>query len=282
MCAFDLLATIAGKLLTEGGTSPSSVDMGSGKEKSEAVKDSYKEDQHEEDKHPNAKFCKEDTCGRSFIVSELVLQAPILNNGSKELPPTQNDVCSGPASGITSSESSEKVGSDEHLANDEIKAGTGHCSGKADIELFGCRLSPGCKLEDESKKQIKVEPNDLKLSISTRDDVCNSDCAVAWDQKPYTLGSSDDSVKFSQTRDSISCGSLPFNRENVKLVTRDDDEKSAGCLQSSTRNKAFRLSPHTGDRKIRKFLVSKYWKVPNLKDDEHLKTGELIVHISLL
>lgn len=280
MCAFDLLATVAGKLLIEGESSPSSEDMSSDKVQSEALKDSFEEHQHVEDKHSsgkvqsealNAKFCNEHGSGRNFIVSELVLQAPSLNNGLEEVPHIQNDACSGPASGITTSEGSEKVGSAEHLVNDEIKAGTGTCTRKPDIELFGCRLSPGCKLEDESKKLIKVEPNDLKLSISSRDDVCKFEHPMALDKKPCAIGSSDDSVKISLSRDHVSCGSLPFNRENVKLVTRDDDEKSAGCNQSGTRNKAFGPSLRVGDQRSNNLLVSKYWKVPNMKDEERFR-----------
>lgn len=282
MRAFDLLATVAGKLLIEGESSPSFKDMNSSKVQIDALKDSLEEHQRVEYKNSsgkvqsealNAKFCNERSSGRNFIVSELVLQAPSLKNGLEEVLHAQNDACSGPASGITTSEGSEKIGSAEHLVNDEIKAGTGTCTRKEDIELFGCRLSPGCKLEDESKKLIKVEPNDLKLSISSRDDVCDFEHPMALDKKPYAVGSSDDRVKIPLSGEHVSCGSLPFNRESVKLVTRDDDEKSSGCNQSSTRNKAFGPSPRVGDRRGNNLLVSKFWKVPNMKEEERFKTG---------
>ncbi|CDP09072.1 unnamed protein product [Coffea canephora] len=268
MCAFDLLATLAGKLLLEGESSPSSTDMGSsGKDQYEASKSLAKEGMLEENKHVS-NFSNQDCSDRSFIVSELVLQAPSLNNCPKELAHTQNDACSGPTSAITTSECSEKVGSAERLLSDQ----SNFQHGKADIELFGCRVSPGCKLDGEKKRQIKVEPNDLKLSICARDDICNSESPIAWDRKPSCLVSSDESVK-SLSRDHIPSGSLPHNRENVNLVTRDDDENSSGCTQPSTVNNAFRPSSHIGDRRIRKLLASKYWKVtPNLKDGEHFKT----------
>ncbi|KAL3518176.1 hypothetical protein ACH5RR_020765 [Cinchona calisaya] len=277
MCAFDLLATLAGKLLLEGKSSPSSTEMGSsGKEQCEAVKSLVKDGKEEESKHD---FCNLNSSDRSFIVSELVLQASRLNNCPKELAHTQNDTYSGPASTLTTSECSEKVISAEHLVNNKSKVGYGSFSGKADIELFGCRVSPGCKVVCESKRQIKVEPNDLKLAISARDDICNSKSPMAWDRKPSCLVSSDDSVK-SLSRDHIPCGSLPYNRDNVKLVTRDDDENSSGYTKPSIINKAFRPSPRIGDRRIRKLLASKYWKVtPNLKDGEHFKTDADMKHV---
>lgn len=272
MCAFDLLATLAGKLLLEGESSPSSTDMGSsGKDQYEASRSLLKEGILEENKHVS-NFSNQDCSDRNFIVSELVLQAPSLNNCPKELAHTQNDTCSGPTSAITTSECSEKAGSAERLISDQSKVGHGSFTGKADIELFGCRVSPGCKSESERKRQIKVEPNDLKLSICARDVICNSEPPIAWDRKPSCLVSSDESVK-SLSRDHIPSGSLPNSRENVNLVTRDDDENSSGCTQPSTVNKAIRPSSRIGDRRIRKLLASKYWNVtPNSKDGEHFKT----------
>ncbi|KAL3530765.1 hypothetical protein ACH5RR_010087 [Cinchona calisaya] len=278
MCAFDLLATLAGKLLLEGESSPSSTDMCSGKEQYESIKDSFKEGKQQENKHVS-NFCNQSSSDRSFIVSELVLQAPRFTNCLKELAHTQNDASSGPTSAITTSECSEKVVSAKHLTNDESKVGNGSFTGKADIELFGCRVSPGCKLDGESNRQIKVEPNDLRLSICARNDKSNSECQMACDRKPLCLVSSDNSVK-SLSRDYITSDSLPFNRENVKLVSRDDDENSSGCTQPSTTNKAFRPSSRIGDRRIRKLLASKYWKVtPNLKDGKHFKSDADIKNV---
>lgn len=283
MSAFDFLASVAGNLLIEGESSPSFKDMNSSNVQIDALKDSFGEHQHVEDKNSggevqsealNAKFCNERSSGRDFIVSELVLQAPSLKDGLEEVPHGQNDASSGPAPGITTSEGSEKIGSAEHLVNDEIKAGTGTCTRKADIELFGCRLSPGCKIEDESKKLINVEPNDLKLSISSRDDVFDFEHRMALDRKSYAVGSSDDILKIPLSGEHVSCGSLPFNRESVELVTIDDDEKSSGCNQSSTRNKAFGPSLGFGDRRGNNLVLPNLWTVPMLKEEEHFKTGE--------
>ncbi|CAM8916384.1 unnamed protein product [Rhodiola kirilowii] len=55
---------------------------------------------------------------------------------------------------------------------------------------------------------------------------------------------------------------------HVKILTKDDDEKSSGCTQPSTLTKSYRSSPpRIVDRRIRKFLAHKYWNVAHkLKD----------------
>ena len=56
---------------------------------------------------------------------------------------------------------------------------------------------------------------------------------------------------------------------NLKLVIRDDDEKSCGHTQSHTLNtKPFRAPPRIGDRRIRRFSAYKQWRAAS-------NTGEL-------
>ncbi|CAI9108118.1 OLC1v1007646C1 [Oldenlandia corymbosa var. corymbosa] len=288
-CAFDLLATLAGKILLEGEKLPSLPDMGGchREEEPEIVKDSFGEEEKEkqgQDDQNLTEVCNtsQNNCDRSFIVSELVLQAPKLNGeGKKDFPQTQNDITSsGPLSAITTSTSdcSEKVGcaEREHAVNTECKFESGTFSGSADIELFGCRVSPACKFEGESKREIKVEPNDLKLAISAMDDVKsdNSEHRTGWERKPSYLISSDNSVEALPRDQILPSNSLPCNGENVNLVNRDDDEKfSSGCTKpSSTINKSLRPSSRISDRRIRKLLASKYWKLtPNSREEEHFK-----------
>ncbi|CAH1429912.1 unnamed protein product [Lactuca virosa] len=77
MCAFDLLATVAGKLLQEGGGS-----RGGGGEEAETVKT----EKQIEDEYPsnvnnnNNNICDQGSCNsRSFFVSEIISQAPIMD-----------------------------------------------------------------------------------------------------------------------------------------------------------------------------------------------------------
>ncbi|KAM7527764.1 hypothetical protein LguiB_031174 [Lonicera macranthoides] len=258
MCAFDLLATVAGKLLVEGGNSPCSIDSLTGKEQTAFPKESVKKEQKAEDNNPSKlKPCDQSSCNRTFFVSEIVTQAPVVDHGSKEILNAQNDACSEFASVLTYSGCSEKVGSAAKSVHGESRIENGTFANKVDVGPSGSRAFFGCKLEDENKTQIKLEPpNTGKVPIHDRVDNCSSE---------------ENSVKLTCGAHSPR-GSFPVFRDDVKLV-RDDDENSSGRTQPSTLNKAFRPPPCLGDRRIRKILASKHWKVgPKLKDEDHFST----------
>ncbi|KAH6766148.1 TRF-like 2 [Perilla frutescens var. hirtella] len=272
MCAFDLLATVAGKLLLDG-ESPPSANTSSGKERPATVGNSVGKEEKDENKSLEEKSCDRDCYERNFLFTEIVSEAPNPNSCSNELACTQNDIISRPASGITSSDCSEKIGSAEQLVNDDCKLSLGISTPSVDIESSGFRLSANSGSEDESRKDIKLDSANIRnLSISNKVSMCSSGHPEASDRKSSALVCSVDSVKFPFFRDHTPCGSFPVNRENVKLVTRDDDDNSSECIEPSTRNKAFKPP---GDRRFRKFLAPKHCKITsNVKDDEGCNNAE--------
>ncbi|CAK9139491.1 unnamed protein product [Ilex paraguariensis] len=269
MCAFDLLATVAGKLLLAAESSRSSTDTWIENDQCAFGKDSVMKEKRDVDKSSEVKLCEQETCDMSLFVSKLVSQAPV-NYTLKEFPHELNDACSGLASVITTSDCSEKAGSAEKLVNGESKIEYGSFASKVDVDIVGCRGSSTCKLENGSREPIKIDQqNTGKASVSTRTGMFSSEDQVVCDRKPPALLCSHNSVKVS-CLDHIPCGPLPVYGDDVKLVVRDDDENSSGCTQPRTANKAYRPSPRIGDRRIRKLLASKYWKVtPKLKNGEH-------------
>ncbi|KAL6979161.1 hypothetical protein U1Q18_020827 [Sarracenia purpurea var. burkii] len=272
MCAFDLLATVAGKLLLEGEGSPSS---SAGKELCPSVKDSVKKEQHDEDYLSKVEHCEQGSCDRSFSISELVSQAPVLDHSLKEITRAHIDDCWGLASVITTSDCSEKGGSGEKLVvNGKSKTQFGSFASKVEAASSGYyQESCDCTLNHENKKQIKMElPKTGNYTNSSRDDL------AVRDNKPSPLVSVDNSLTLPLCTDHVSCGSFPASRasrDDVKFVIRDDDENSSGCTQPSPTTKTFRPPPCIGDRRIRKRLASKYWKVtPKLKREEHFNACE--------
>ncbi|XP_059297635.1 telomere repeat-binding protein 5-like [Lycium ferocissimum] len=216
MCAFDLLTTVAGKLLLEGESTSNS----SGKDRCAVVKDTTETIKEDEDTS-----LKEN---KGFFISQIVAEAPVLNHCLSK----STDTLSGPASVITSSDCSEKL---EQFINGESKIENGNCSSKVEEEAG----FSSCTLGAESKKQMKIDPlNDAKISTNKR---AFSDI---WDRKPSMLVASNNTVKLSLSRDPDPSGSFPVIRYNdVQLANKDDDEKSCGSTQPSTRNKAFRPAP---------------------------------------
>ncbi|KAL3829114.1 hypothetical protein ACJIZ3_017916 [Penstemon smallii] len=132
MCAFDLLATVAGKLLLE--------DKSSGKNQPSVVEDSVKKEEKNEDKPKEDQDCYE----RNFLFTELVSEIPDSNLCPNEV--------SRPASGITTSDGSEP----EQLVNDDCKLRLGIFNPTLNLD------SSNFESEDESRKQIKM---DRKSSI---------------------------------------------------------------------------------------------------------------------
>lgn len=280
MCAFDLLATVAGKLLLEGESSPTSTDTSSGREQSTLEKDSVCREKQNEDRTMQEKSCNQGSCERSFFLSELVSQTPVFNNFSYELPHAQNDTLS-PKSVITS-DSSDKFASVEQLVNAGSKLEPVSVDRKADVGASSCKVFSSCKLGNGVGKPRKHDVlNNGKVSTHTKVGMCSSD-VIHWDRKPSTFVCSDNSVKLTLSKDHIPCGSFPVSRDNVKLGNRDDDENSSVCTQPSTTNKAFEPAPpHTGDQKIRKLLASEYCEVnPKSNDEEHLIAGEVLLQFS--
>ncbi|XP_076892337.1 telomere repeat-binding protein 5-like [Bidens hawaiensis] len=202
MCAFDLLATVAGKLLQEGG-----------EKESESVKDSAtKIEQQNVDNAPlNINICDQGSCNRSFFVSEIISQAPAIQDSN-----------SGPSSGITVSD----------------------CSEKSKIDNVKVKVPFSVKTDERNSKSITHEaPKPKPLVVHSIDNNNNN----------YN---NNNNVEFS------------FCKDNVNLVVRenDDDEKFSGVTRDV--NKNFKQPPRIGDRRIRRFLASKYWKAsPKLNED---------------
>ncbi|MCE3051595.1 hypothetical protein HAX54_050293 [Datura stramonium] len=277
-CPFDLLATVAGKLLGEGLSSPDSTGSVRGKEQGSVVKDEkVKED---EDRSLKEKSYTEGFYERGFFISELVSQAPVVNRSLSELPHVQNDTISGPASVTMSSDCSEKLLLARQFVNGESSEEHGNFSSKEEREASGCGVFSSCTLDTENDKQIKIElSNNTKVSTYKGAATSSSKFPDVWDKKPSTVVTSDESVKLSLSTYPAPCRSFPVIRNDVKLASKDDDENS-GCTQPSTPNKASGSAPRVRDRPIKKLLASKYWE-ENLKSDDegHANSGGKTMHV---
>uniref|UniRef100_A0A0V0IPQ5 Putative telomere repeat-binding protein 5-like n=1 Tax=Solanum chacoense TaxID=4108 RepID=A0A0V0IPQ5_SOLCH len=261
MCAFDLLTTVAGKLLLEGESTSNS----SGKDQSAVVKDTTETVKEDADTPLKENHCNERCQERGFFISQIVSEAPVVNHCLSK----STDALSGPASVITSSDCSEKLGSAEQFINGERKTENRNCSTKVEHELSGCGDFSSCTLGAESKKQLKINlSNDATITTNKRAAICSSEFHDPWDRKRSMLVASDNTVKLSLSTDLDPFGSFPVIRNDVQLANKDDDEKSCGCTQPSTRNKAFMPAPRVGDWRMRKLQASKYWEVNPQSDDE--------------
>ncbi|XP_007016385.2 PREDICTED: telomere repeat-binding protein 5 [Theobroma cacao] len=277
--AFDLLATVAGNLLLGKESTPTSSNKSSGEDQSAVVKNTVKEERRDGDQSLKVETSNQDRTDRKFFVSELVPQTNDLNYSSKESPSLQNDAHFGFASVITTSDCSERYDA-QKLMNGKTENEMGSFPCKVETGPFVCGTSGDCIKPESQNKGLMYEELDRtdKISIGEVADACPLEDPVLLDGKPPALVSSDDSGKARSCGDCSPRSSFPAKQDDVNVVSRDDDENSSGCTHPSPIKRPFRPTPRIGDRRIRKILASKYWKVaPRLKDvtfsnsDENVK-----------
>ncbi|XP_021653836.2 telomere repeat-binding protein 5 isoform X2 [Hevea brasiliensis] len=267
MCAFDLLAIVAGNLLLEKESTPSSSDASAGKDHCTVVNNTIKNEWQDEQKNMKVEAHDQGSPARSFFVSGLVSQDNDQNHCSKGSLYAQNDHNLELSSTEVTSECAKRFDSEE-LVNSKSKNEIRTFASKVEGGSSGYREFNDCKLEGETKNLINDGScKSGKMQNGTVANTCSFEDPVVWDGKPHALVSSDSSAKVPLCGNNISHSSYPTNGDNLNVDSRDDDENSSGCTHPRTTKKFFRPAPRIGDRRIRKILASKYWKVaPRLKD----------------
>eukprot|EP00258_Populus_trichocarpa_P048347 XP_024464366.1 telomere repeat-binding protein 5 isoform X1 [Populus trichocarpa] len=264
MCAFDLLAIVAGKLLLDKESAPSSSDTSADEDQRAVINSAVKNEWQDEEKSLKVEACDQGSADKNIYVSDL---SHVHRQGcsSKESLVTENGLNLGLASALAKPDCEERSNAEKF----------GNGQSKSEIGTFASKVEGGsseyiefgdCKLEAETKRAVKDEPHKSGMvQSSTVANICNLEDPVVLDAKPPALVSSDSSAKVPLCGNPNS--SYPTNQDDVNVVSRDDDENSSGCTHPITTKKFFRPAPRIGDRRIRKILASKYWKVaPRLKD----------------
>ncbi|KAI3458685.1 hypothetical protein Pfo_015348 [Paulownia fortunei] len=271
LCAFELLAAVAGKLLQESESSASS-NVAEGKFQAGICLDGNENVEPRDDKTLKSESFDHGSCAESAFVPETSVQEGNLLSKFKGLPQAENDCVVKQTSVHASSDFLEKIDCDIKL---------GICEGKNSDGNITCKVGGSVcvgdsfnrKVESGSEVQSEDEKNQIgylsMANISTVNDPIG-ECV-----NTNVLINSESSVKLPLYRDPISGALLRKHWNNVKLGIRDDDENSFGCIKSSTKIRPFRLQSHMGHHRIRKMMTSKYWKAaPKLKDCELYNTSE--------
>ncbi|CAL0304152.1 unnamed protein product [Lupinus luteus] len=252
MCAFDLLATIAGKLLQEKGNPTMTTDTPSENDHSVSVKECQKAN-----KLYKAELSDEGSCDNKCF-SLLSSQANNPNCHLSEFPHPEIDVYSGIASIVTSSNSLERVIADK-LVDGKSRDEMENITSNAKLDSPGYAEISCCKLDGDTS-EVKDELHKFQnMPIESGTKMCCFEDSL--DENPPALINLDDNAKLSGYNDGIPCSSFSKGCGNVPVVSRDDDENFSGCSHPSTKTKSF-IRPITsiGDR-VRKTLASKYSKV---------------------
>lgn len=263
ICAFELLASIAGKLLHESESSASS-NASEGIDLLATGKDAVKQERKDEDKPFKAEWRYQRSCGDSSFAFETASQNISDRSTLKEFSHAESDDVLERTSVIKSFDCSQKVSGDVKSVICKSNTDFGNYSSK--VEGGSPHFGESCdaNIKNEAERQLEV------VGLKTEGaNICSSkDPTELFLESPAAINS-DSNVKLPLHQDSIPNACFYRHRNDIKLGSRDDDENFSRCFKRSTKSKAFRPSPHIADRRIRKLLTSKYWKVaPKLKDCE--------------
>ncbi|XP_038680220.1 telomere repeat-binding protein 4-like isoform X2 [Tripterygium wilfordii] len=274
ICAFEMLASLAGKLLEESESSSASSIASEGNDLpliSDAV---IKQEQKDENEPLIADCLNHGSCEESAFVPELGLRKRDGKCFLKEIPADECDSILERASITRNSDFSEKLSSDVKSVICKIETTSGDFRGVTEGGSPDLVESCDGKLENRFGRQQEAEKlvaGYMTMNIANGSkypmDLCLEFPALV------NLGSK---VELPTCLDPVPDASFTRHRNGVKLGSRDDDEKFLRCSKFSTNIKAFRALTRTGGRRIRKLLTSKYWKVPpKLKDYDTEETGGL-------
>ncbi|KAG8380734.1 hypothetical protein BUALT_Bualt06G0046900 [Buddleja alternifolia] len=271
LCAFELLAAVAGKLLLESESSASS-NVADGKVQLAICRDGNKKAQPNDDKALKSESFDQGSCAESAFIPEISVEECNLLSSFNSLPREENDSVIEHTHVNSSSDFLKQVESDIKLriCKDRSSDGNTTCEVGGSVcigDSFNCKVDSGLDVQLEDDKN-RIGDLSMANTFTVKNPI--GECV-----NTNVLIKSESSVKLPLYRDPIPGSLLRKQWNNVKLGIRDDDENSFGCNKSSTKIRPFRPQPRTGRHKLRKMMTHRYWKVgPNLKDCELYNTSE--------
>lgn len=260
ICAIELLASLAGKLLQESESSSASNNASEENDHLAICKDVIKQERQDVDKPLKAECIEQASCEESNFASEHALE----NNEQKfslRQSQSQHDALLDSTSTFSGSAKSEKdTNLKPAICKNEIRYGM---SGNSAGAIPGFGPSFGLNVEKPGK-------GDVDLADRLKDSVENS-------SKYPAVTNIGNQIQKPLCGNPRRVASFPRCRNNTNIGSRDGDENFPRFNKFSNKIKAFRHTQRIGDRRIRKLLTSKYWRAaPKLKDCETSKAdGEM-------
>ncbi|XVF75319.1 hypothetical protein PTKIN_Ptkin13bG0177800 [Pterospermum kingtungense] len=250
ICAFELLASLAGKLLQESESSASS-NASEGHDHVSMGKN-VKQEIQSDDKPLKTECVEQGSCVVSVVASESTTE----NSDNLEHTLTKmQPACS------------EQINDD--LKPAICKQNVAYGSFPGNLDGFSPQFGELCNGISENSVKQEREDKVLETGALNITNTCPSNDPLTF-HAPIT---SDRDVKLPLIRDPIPNASFSRHRKDIKLGIRDDDENFSRFNKLSNRFKASRPPTRIVDRRIRRLLTSKYWKVaPKLKDFEHSRS----------
>lgn len=281
ICAFELLATVAGKLLQESESSASS-NAADVKDETVFQKDGIKQEKIEAGKCLKSECLDQGSSVESAFVSEPVVEGQKIKDGFG------GSLC--PKDCSLEEQTSTVLESDFSKAFCDVKlenSGNVAADGNLDNEVRGERPKDGDPCG--GKLEIEIQPRIDEDRNLTEDLTVANDCTVKDPMENYVnnntlhLTNSESSVHFPLYRERFPGVSFAKHRNDVKLGVRDDGENSYRCYKHSTKIRGFRSQSRIGYKRIRKMLTSRHRKTAlRLKECEFSDSCKWNIYIMML
>ncbi|XP_044461539.1 telomere repeat-binding protein 4-like [Mangifera indica] len=264
ICPFELLASLARKLLQESEGSSASSNA-SGKDRTAIDKDAIKDGCQFEDK-PLKKECLELGISEvSAVVSQSASQNCDYKRSLNEFPLPKDDDILEHTSKVIDSGFSGKVGGNAIYKSNIINVSL---PSKVEGGSPNFRESFYDGMENVVEQQLETKGME-KGGLNRAETICSRDPTELRMTFPLLI-KSDRDVKLPPCRNSVP--NFLFSRHRNaynKLAVRDYDDNLSRTNKVSNKLKVYRPVTLIGDRRIRKLRTSKYWKVaPKRKDLE--------------
>ncbi|KAM7492027.1 hypothetical protein LguiA_034948 [Lonicera macranthoides] len=271
ICAIELLAAVAGKLLQDSESSSSS-NVAEGKEQIGLHKDAIKQEEVE-GKAEKSDCLDQGSCVESESLPELAALQRNLKSTLKELPDSERESVLGHTTIVTSSGLSKEVDSDVKLETCKSKNAVRNSLSKQEGGSSGGVEGYDSITKDGVKRQLEAVGKHTG-DLSKVNDHGSKDL-MGLRVNSHVLINSDSSVQMPLYQGPVPNAYFPRHKNNVNIVTRDDDENSFRCNQPNTKRKSIRPQSSMRYRRIRKMLSSRYWKsaAPKFRDYKLSNTG---------
>jgi hypothetical protein len=261
MCAFDLLASVVGKLLDEGEGSLGNMTTGGQALASCAKGVRVKQEQGDEEvKHFKTEVTDQDSCNESAILPHIAVQQSVSHAQNEDLK--------------SKSEAQDKESSMISCTKAELGCNFGAIADRWSPESVESGAFTGDAV-------ASIMPPAAGGFQKITPDMYNLLDPMDVDTKPPPLVSSDSTGEMplygDKVRRSISFPRGPKGAAGY-AVDRDDDDKSSGCTHPSTTttNKGFRPNCTAEHSRVKMLLACKYRKVASARmhKGDHSYSGE--------
>ncbi|KAK4551781.1 hypothetical protein RGQ29_032258 [Quercus rubra] len=265
--AFEILASVAGNILQESESSVQSNATGV-KDQNHIFYTNSKGEREDEGRSIKKDPCEGENFDEKSFACVPGFQGHQKSNKLNEFCQAHDNISHKVGSASNTYDHSEVICSAEKLATITRKNHCGYSSSRVvggppyfgdfyEGKVGGILES---KLEDGPYRSRSGRDQSLTVAGSSED-------PMELDREPLALVDSESDVKVTLSRDCVNFVPFPRHCDNMKVVSRDDDENSVGCTQTSTVTKAYRSPPDIQQRRMKKLFPSRHWrKSQKLKD----------------